>query len=407
METTPVRDRGREPEQDPIPDDEGAAEDRRESADAARVSEEHYRVIVEGASDYAILTTDAEGRVTSWSPGAAAIFGWPEHEAVGRMIDFTFTLEDVERGEPERERALARVHASAPDVRWHLRRDGGRVFIDGMVRALRDESDGLRGFLKVGRDLTARRTADEALRTAFANSEQSVASRTSELAEALVERDRLRRELSAAEEEERRRLSRELHDQLGQHLTALALGLTDLRRLLASGDPLEPRITQLEELTHLMTRDTHYLALELRPPELEEGLRGALQTYVERWSARYGVEAEVAFTGAFASRPVPPDIATAVYRIAQEALTNVARHAQARHVTVQLDAVPGLIRLIIEDDGQGFDVHTARGRMDRERRLGLTGMRERASLVGGSLEIESSREQGGTTLFLRVPLQDG
>jgi PAS domain S-box-containing protein len=359
-------------------------------------------MIVDEARDYAILTTDPDGRVTSWSPGAAAIFGWSGEEALGRMVDFTFTPEDRAAGEPARDRALARANGVAPDVRWHLHRDGGRVFIEGTMRALRDPSEGLRGYLKVGQDVTARRATEEALRQALADVEQSVSERTAELAQALVERDLLRRELSAAEEEERRRLSRELHDQLGQHLTAFALGLADVRRLLAEGAPAEPRLAQLEELTRMMTRDARYLALELRPPELDDvGLESALQTYAAQWSARYGVEAEVAVTGGSAGCPLPGDVGTALYRIAQEALTNVARHAEARHVTVQLDVLAEEIRLIIEDDGRGFDPEAA-ARARRERRLGLAGMRERASLAAGSLEIESSPERGGTTVYVRV-----
>lgn len=370
-------------------------------------SEELYRMIVDEARDYAILTTDAEGRVTSWSPGASAIFGWSEEEAVGRLVDFTFTPEDQADGAPAEEIARARADGVAPDVRWHLRRDGGRVFIEGTMRALHDAAGAVGGFLKVGQDVTERRATEDALRQALAVEEQSVVERTSQLAMAIVERDRLRRELAAAEEEERRRLSRELHDQLGQHLTALALGLGDLRRLLANGAPVEVRLAQLEELTRLMARDTRYLALELRPPELDDvGLDSALQTYATQWSTRYGVEAEVAITGSAAGRPLPDDVATALYRIAQEALTNAARHAEARHVTLQLDVVAGEVRLIVEDDGRGFDP-SASLRARHERRLGLAGMRERASLVGGGLQVESSPERGGTTLYVRVPLREG
>lgn len=359
-------------------------------ADAAlRESATRSRMIVEGALDYAILTADPEGRITSWSPGAAAVFGWSAEEVLGELTEITFTAEDRAHGQPAKERAEARANGTAPDVRWHQRKDGTRVFIDGVMRRLDDDAGGLRGFLKIGQDVTERR-------------------RTEELAAQLrVESERVatRRLLVAAEEEERGRLSRELHDQLGQHLTALMLGLVEARRLADVGESVQPRLTQLEELAQAMTRDARHLALELRPPELDDvGLESAVATYVERWGARYGVTVEVAVSASPGAVPVPPDVATALYRIVQEALTNVARHAQARLVSVLLDRADGEVRLVVEDDGTGFDAQRTMARARHEGRLGLAGMHERATLVGGSVEVESAAGQG-TTVFVRVPLR--
>ena len=220
-----------------------------------------------------------------------------------------------------------------------------------------------------------------------------------------AERDAVRRQLSAAEEDERRRLARELHDQLGQHLTALALGLTEVHRLLDAGRPATARLTQLDELAQLMTRDARYLALELRPPELDDvGLESAVASYVEQWRTRYGVDAELAITGASAERPLPPELGTAIYRIVQEALTNVARHAKARQVSVMLGKEESEVRLIVEDDGRGFDLDATMELARRQRRLGLAGMRERAALVGGILEVET-RPGSGTTIYVRMPLE--
>jgi PAS domain S-box-containing protein len=145
-----------------------AAVERARAEAALRESEERHRLIVEGARDYAILTTDPAGRIASWSPGAEAVFGWPAADALGRPFAVTFTPEDRARGEPERELAGARAAGAAPDVRWHLRRDGGRVFIDGVTRALADGAGGVRGFLKIGQDVTRRRQTEEALRASEA-----------------------------------------------------------------------------------------------------------------------------------------------------------------------------------------------------------------------------------------------
>jgi len=136
------------------------------------------------------------------------------------------------------------------------------------------------------------------------------------------------------------------------------------------------------------------------------GFEGALETYVREWCTRYGVAAEVAVTGLSAHRPLPADVGSTLYRITQEALTNVAKHAKASHVSVVVDKREGEARLIVEDDGRGFDMHEATARGRRERRLGLSGMRERAALAGGTLEVESSADRGGTTIYVRLPLAD-
>ncbi|WP_338663658.1 PAS domain S-box protein [Pararoseomonas sp. SCSIO 73927] len=129
-----------------------------------RAAEERFRLTVETALDYAIFVTDRENRVTDWLPGAAAVFGWTAEEAVGQPGAFLFTPEDRAARQPEWEAATARERGVAPDVRWHLRKDGSRVFIEGSLRALFDEGGDLRGFLKIGRDATERRAAEERLR---------------------------------------------------------------------------------------------------------------------------------------------------------------------------------------------------------------------------------------------------
>ncbi|HEX8832476.1 MAG TPA: PAS domain S-box protein, partial [Longimicrobium sp.] len=131
--------------------------------DALRDSEERYRLIVEGARDYAILTTDPQGLVTSWSPGAEAVYGWCAGDAVGQPVEMTFTPEDRDAGAPEDERATAAAKGWAPDVRWHLRSDGARVFIDGFTRPLHHADGSPRGFLKIGQDVTEHRRMEEAL----------------------------------------------------------------------------------------------------------------------------------------------------------------------------------------------------------------------------------------------------
>ncbi len=216
----------------------------------------------------------------------------------------------------------------------------------------------------------------------------------------------MRRRLADVEEAERRRLARELHDELGQDVTAFRLGLDDATRLAGERVPpdaaLLERLAQLQVLAERMSLGVRTIALELRPPELDDvGLAAALETYVADWTARYGVAADVAVIGV-RDRAIPAEVGSAVYRIAQEALTNVAKHAGATQVSVILEQPEHQVRLIVEDDGRGFDPAETNTRSRLERRLGLSGMRERAALVGGTVTVESS-PGAGTSLFVRLP----
>ena len=135
---------------------------RSDNEEGLRRSEERLRLILESAQGFAIFTTDTDGLINSWNPGAAHTFGWNEAEIVGQNIDVLFTPEDRAAGEAQKELETAQAEGIAPDVRWHLRRDGARVFINGVVHPLRDGQ--LDGFVKIGRDETKERQAEEALR---------------------------------------------------------------------------------------------------------------------------------------------------------------------------------------------------------------------------------------------------
>jgi PAS domain S-box-containing protein len=146
----------------------GPVIDRLQKVGTLRSTEERFRLVVENARDYAIFTCDPEDRITGWYPGAEAVFGWTAEEAIGQPAAIMFTAEDREAGQDALETETARREGSAPNVRWHVRKDGSRVFIEGMTTALRAADGALRGFLKIGQDVTERRALDERLRNAFA-----------------------------------------------------------------------------------------------------------------------------------------------------------------------------------------------------------------------------------------------
>lgn len=224
------------------------------------------------------------------------------------------------------------------------------------------------------------------------------------------ERDSLRRALAKAEEAERRRLARELHDRLGQELTAFRLGLEEALRLTATPhDPNAPSSTVLStRLTNLLTMANHMamvarsIAVDLRPLELDDvGLASAIETYVQSWSSRYGITTDVAMTG-MERCSKESDAISAVYRILQEALTNVAKHAAASHVSVIGGCSNGEIRLVVEDNGRGFNM-AAPPRAGSGRQLGVAGMQERAALMRGVVSVESIPDVG-TTVYIRIPV---
>lgn len=209
--------------------------------------------------------------------------------------------------------------------------------------------------------------------------------------------------LSEAQETERGRISRELHDRLGQDLTALKLGLQILRKQGPFTAPVQQSIGQLENLTEGLMRDIHRLAWELRPSALDDlGLELALRRYATEWSDTTGVRLDFHSAGLEGER-LPLEFETALYRVAQEALTNVLRHAKATRVSLLLERRAGIVSLIIEDDGRGFKSRAVLHNPAAQRKLGLLGMEERIRLAGGSLTVEST-PGAGTTVFARLTI---
>lgn len=262
-----------------------------------------------------------------------------------------------------------------------------------------------------------RRNAEGALRRAYDELEVRVKDRTAELSkvnEALklevaahknaeVERLQLLKRLVTAQEEERRRLSHELHDHMGQHLSALMLHLKTIETALSSQSSVRDSLHQVEEIVSKLMLEIHNLAWELRPAALDDlGLQTALTNYVEKWSERGGVAVDF-HCGDINKRRLPPEIETTIYRIVQEGLNNILKHAQARRVSLILERRRDQVVAIVEDDGRGFNIDAVSREPGKERGLGLLGMKERAALVGGTLSIES-RVGGGTTIVARFPV---
>src|SRR4051794_7935630 len=210
-----------------------------------------------------------------------------------------------------------------------------------------------------------------------------------------MERRRSGRLVLHAQEEERRRLARDLHDEVNQALTAILLRLEALSH--EAPPALADELSEVKRLVNQAMGELLQLARQLRPTALDDhGLLPALETHIRRFASQTGIEADLRTSGETAD--LAPDQEIAVYRVAQEALANVARHADASRVEVDLEAAADGLELRVRDDGRGFE---SGGRGDGLG-LGLDGMAERARLVGGELTIDS-RPGSGTELVLRVP----
>jgi two-component system, NarL family, sensor histidine kinase DevS len=313
-------------------------------------------------------------------------------DETGRLLGGTLTRSTsktgrvLERGQSERVDSLL----DDPDIDPHAARLLGASSGLWVPLLVRGRAIGvLAAHDKLGPDV---RFTDTDLRLA-----ETFATRAA-LAVDLSERiasDSLRRVVEA-QELERRRLARELHDETGQALTSILLGLKALEERF--DDPgFRGATAELRELVVSTLQDVRRLAVELRPSALDDfGLVAALERLAASFAEQSGIAVD--FQTSLADERLPGEVETALYRIVQESLTNVVKHARARRVSILLARKNGAIKAVIEDDGRGFDA--AEERLDG---FGLVGMRERLALLGGRLEVESSSE-AGTTVAAEVPI---
>lgn len=259
-----------------------------------------------------------------------------------------------------------------------------------------------------------RARAEEAVRESHEKLEQRVNERTAELAEAnhslQVESDKretaqeervaLLKQILTVQEDERRRIARDMHDHFGQQLTAMRLKLDAMERIGGSDERIKEKLLETQRVAQSLDSEVNFLVWELRPTALDDlGLTFALEHYVRKWSEQYAIPAVFHGHG-FEDSTLSGEAATNLYRIAQEALNNISKHAHASNANVIIERRRKDVVLIVEDDGRGF---TAAPNPDSG--LGLKGMRERAELCGGSIEIES-KLGGGTTIYVTVPISE-
>jgi PAS domain S-box-containing protein len=379
--------------------------DLKEAEQAVRSTEERFRLLVEGARDYAMFLLDPDNKITFWSRGAERVFGWTQKEALGESGAIIFTPEDREKGAVEQEIETALREGRAPDRRFHLRKDGSRMWTDGVLMRLDGENDKLRGFAKVARDATDQRRVEEELAHARDEMERRVIERTQELVatnneleRTMAQRGQLERELLEISEREKRRIGEDLHDMVCQELTATALYLKSNAKKLARKAP-EAAAT-LDESAETVNRNVAVardLARGFQAVEITAGgLQSALRDLAAQASQNRAVKCH--FKAAPRIRVSDDTVALHLYRVAQEAVTNAVKHSGAKNILIALDRSPTHVCVSVQDDGKGFDPGK------RRKGLGVHMMRYRANALGGELMIER-RKTGGMDVTCKIPIK--
>ncbi|MEO8440840.1 MAG: ATP-binding protein [Spartobacteria bacterium] len=394
----------------------------------ARVMDE----LLSGHGFNAQVCTGPEECCVEINSGAGALVLTEEALEMGHAVDLFDALQTqaawsnlpviilTTGGAPRRSDLLARATSAAGGVTLLERPIAATTLLRSVEVALnsRRRQYLVRDLLEEQRDAQAQlRQAHEQLAGRAGKLESLVRLRTAKLAEsneqlrreikereqAEVAREALRRQLLNAQEEERRRIARELHDQMGQNLTALNLGLKSLGDAEATSDALPALLRPLQELAAQTARDVHRVALELRPSTLDDlGLVKSLRTLLDTWSAQCQIKVDFE-TGRYQPTGISAEIKTTLYRVIQELLTNIAKHANAAHVSLVLQRDNECVQGTMEDDGDGFDVARALREADGSGRLGLVGIQERLGLMNGSFTIESDPGHGSTFL-VRIPV---
>ncbi|MET0135697.1 MAG: PAS domain S-box protein [Kibdelosporangium sp.] len=337
---------------------------------ALRESEERFRLLVHNVVDYGIFMLDPTGHVVNWNAGAERIKGYRAEDIIGRHFSTFYPPEDVAARKPERELATAIIDGRLEDEGWRIRKDGTRFWANVVISALFDDTGQLRGFGKVTRDMTEHRAAEQTL----------------------AQRQRLMSHLVEAQELERRRIAWDVHDDSIQAMVAVGMRL----QLLAGRVPAEHQaaVRLLDESVRSSVGRLRELIFRLRPPAIDEGgiaeaLSGYLDDVVSGWGLACTVRQRLDFEP-------PAETSVTIFRICQEALANVRKHAQATKVDVVLSDAPGGVLVQVADDGVGPGDNGAEQLPDH---YGVIEMRERAETAGGWWSMRPGEVKGTVVEF--------
>jgi len=367
-------------------------------------------------SDDAIVSKSLDGIITSWNKSAERLFGYTAEEAIGQHITLIVPQDRLY----EETTIIGRLRQGERIDHFETirsRKDGALLDVSLTISPVRDSAGRVVGASKVARDITERKRAEQALReseerarTLAERLEAEVRKRTEELerrnAEMLEQAGQLRtlsNRLMQLQDDERRRIARELHDSVGQDLAALSMCLEGAKRV-ARGTP-ETAVQKLDEACEIVDRcssDIRTLSHLLHPPLLEElGLASAIQWYVEGFASRSRIEVNLQMPPRF--KRLDSSVELPLFRVLQECLTNIHRHSESKTATVKVEADEGRVSLEISDRGKGFPKRDSTLISGKRSGVGINGMRERLKDLGGTLEIHSTNQ--GTTVRAEIPVR--
>jgi PAS domain S-box-containing protein len=365
-----------------------------EKQKASHQTAEQLRLMIEAVHDYAIFLLDAEGHIRTWNAGAQRIKGYKASEIIGKHFSCFYPEQDVTSGKPKRELEIALRDGRVEDEGWRVRKDGSQFWANVVITAMRDADGKLIGFGKVTRDATEKMLAQRAIE----ESQRKLQASEKSLRQ-------LSLHLLRTQDEERRRIGRDLHDSLGQNLAVLKMKLDSLVNR-PSGNPATDMndLKQCSQLTEESVKEVRTISYLLYPPMLEEmGLKSAIPWYLEGFMKRSGIKTTFEISRNF--QRLPSEIELALFRVLQESLTNVHRHSGSDTADISLFMVDGAAVLEVRDQGKGLKTQNfEKSGEDWVGALGvgLRGMTERIRQVGGSLDIVSAAD--GTTIAANVPI---
>lgn len=366
------------------------------------------------SSDDGNVSKNLHGIIRSWNKGAERLFGYCAHEAIGQHIMLIIPHEhrDEETTILERLKRDERVdHFETVRVR----KDGTTLDVSLTISPVKDVAGHIVGASKVARDITEKKRTEQALRESqerlrelAQGLEAQVRIRTRELeqrnAEVLQQSAQLRglsNRLVRTQDEERRRISRELHDRAGQILTALGLNLANISELARQNLSVDTAVVDSHALIQQLNKEIRRLSYLLHPPLLDEnGLSEAIRWYVQGLMERSHLKIELRSSPDFGR--LPAEMEFSVFRIVQECLTNIHRHANSKTATIRLSRTTEVVSLEIQDDGRGISAEKLAGIQAQRSGVEITGMRERVRHFGGTMDIQSNGK--GAKILVKLPV---
>jgi len=362
--------------------------------EALRVREQRLRLLLENIRDCAVLDLDRDGQICSWNSGAERIFGYTEAEVSGVDSSELFAAAGYSSEAFRQELETALACGRGDGESWLTRKDGTRFFARWITNTLHSDDGSAVGFIKILRDETFREQTEdqERRRTQFAWDllEQQARRTSSTLGQTRTELTEIGRHLLNVQEEERRRIARDLHDHLAQRLALLEMGLHHLRQGLPEDlAQLQAEVAILQEHTAALGQEVRDISHRLHPSIIEHlGLVKALKSLCDEYQ-RSRI-APITFEAVEDGSAIPLELAAVFYRICQEALRNTQKHAGDVPVSVQIQVKRTELWLRIQDEGPGFDPDG----INAADHLGLTSMRERAAAIGAVCKFISQPGKG-------------